>query len=182
MISEEVKIEHNLNNLFLQGLGEVFNKLYLNKINNIINAEVKIEETESPKRFIAYTEENKIVINLTYFNKRSQEEQINTLLHEFFHWMQMKKKFIFFKHFKELDKICKKLYDIINSNLKTNIQDFFGGDDLPTVSYQEVIPYLLTGNMHWNAVKPETKQQIIEELKKSNLFNLGSKFWQKRLT
>lgn len=172
-----------LNSIFNFALQQVFQKWYLDKIDDKIKSEVKVEEVRDKRSIVGWQSGKKIYINAPLFYAKPVNLQIRYLLHEFLHLLQKSKKFIFLKQFKELDTLGKNLLIIVKQNLLQSLSMFLTGKDqeLPTDSYEEVLAYLMNDKINWNALKPEGRRQFISLLKQSNIFNLKSDFWQRRL-
>jgi hypothetical protein len=175
---------NKLDRLFNYALNQMFQKWYLDKINEKISNAIKIIEVKDKRQIVGWQKGNSIYINAPLFYAKPINLQIRYLLHEFVHLLQKSENFIFFKKFKELDDLGKNLQTIVNNNLIQSLPVFLTGkeQELPTKTYEEILAYLMNDKIKWDALKPEGRRQFIKLLKQSNLFNLKTDFWQKRLT
>ena len=168
-----------IEDLFNAALGQIFSKKYLQKIENIIRKRIKIKEVKMKPGAVAFNTGNTIFISKDEFPKIKKDKQINYLLHEFIHILQRKKAFFIFSRFKDLNNLTKKLVPIVDKHA-TNLSVFLTGKNVnlgPGKSH-EILAYLLTNSIKWNAISSEGKMAFIQELKRSGLFNLDSKIWR----
>lgn len=165
--------------LFNAALEQIFSKRYLQKIENIIRKRIRIKEVKMKPGAVAFNTGNTIFISRDEFPKIKKDRQINYLLHEFVHILQRKKAFFLFSRFKDLNILTKKLVPIISKHA-TNLSVFLTGKnvDLGPGKSHEILAYLLTNSIKWNAISVEGKAAFTQELKKSGLFNLSSKIWR----
>lgn len=175
--------DNKINELFNYALGQMFQKWYLDKINEKIYNMVKIEEIRDKRNIVAWQKGGKIFVNAPVFYAKQTKLQVRYLLHEFLHVLQRNKKLLFFRQFKELDDLGRKLNIIVRGNLVKPLSVFLTGKnvDLPTDSQEEILAYLMNDKIDWSAIKPEARRAFINELEKSRIFNLKTDFWQRRL-
>ena len=129
---------------------------------------------------------NVIYVNPQPFYSLTKEKQVSTLLHEFIHLLHSSRKFLFFNKFPEVKKLTKSLYIIVKNGLTqgSTLGSFIANRKDVSLKYlnkEEILAYLMTGSINWNAITKEAKEKVIQELKDSNMFNLTSNFWIKRL-
>lgn len=175
--------DDKVNKVFKFGLAQVFQKWFLAKIEEKLPNMIQIKEIRERSNVVAYQQGNKIIVNAPEFYPKSTEYKVRYLLHEFLHILQKNKKLMFFRQFKELDELGKRLYSIVKGNLVKPLSVFLTSKNqkLPTSSQEEVLAYLMNFKTDWTALKPEGKREFINELRNSKIFNLNSSFWQKRL-
>jgi len=171
------------NKIFNYALSQVFAPSYVSKINNIMGKEITIKEVSSDKNFVSYQEGNSIVVNKPVFYSKSKEDQMRNLLHEFIHILQTSKSMLIFSKFKEINVLSKELYDIVKSNLVKPLSVFLTSKNIKLLSdsKEEILGYMMSGNVDWSAVKPQAKREFIGKLSSSGIFNLNTSFWKKRL-
>ena len=166
-------------NLFNAALEQIFSKRYLQKIENVLHKRIKIKEVKMKPGAVAFNTGNTIFISRDEFPKIKKERQINYLLHEFIHILQRKKAFFLFSRFRDLNNLTKRLVPIVNKHA-TNLSVFLTGKNinLGAGKSHEILAYLLTNSIKWNAISQEGRVAFIQELKRSELFNLNSKIWR----
>jgi hypothetical protein len=175
----------SLNNIFNVALSQVFSKNYLQTINNIINKTIKLKYVNKRNSdIVAYNVGNKIFVNQKVFEEYNMKDRIRILLHEFIHMIQRKKRLLFFKEFKPINDLTDKLYDIAKKNLLKSFPIFLTGRNINIGpgGKHEILAYLMNDTINWEAITKEGKDQIIDALKNSGIFNLSHPFWKKRLT
>lgn len=183
----EVQIEKDpsLSGILNAALARIFSFSFLNKINDIVKKQVRLKEVfDNDKNIVAYTKGKTLFVNKPTFSRLPRERQVDYILHEFVHLLQKRRKLLFFKSFQELDSLTNKLFEIVKRGLTRQFNIFLTGKnvDIGHGGKHEILAYLILGTIDLSALKPGAKFQFIEELKKSNLFNLKSSFWKKRLT
>jgi hypothetical protein len=179
-IGNDEKLEQNFN----FALGLVFNFNYLKKINEFVNKKVKIVEAENKNgNIVAWNIGTTIYVNKQIFYAKAKSDQIRFLLHEFMHVLMNKRSFFIKKQFQELQDLSDKLYKIVKANLEKPIEVFLTGQKqaIPTIDQQEIVSYLMNGKIDWSALSLKGRKEFIRALKESNIFNLQSNFWKKRL-
>ena len=130
--------------------------------------------------------------------KFSKEQLKELILHEFLHVIQLHELKTEFKK-REFIEHSKNINRIIQENLKNgkDLDDFFSNIPFsfhPRAGNKnyELLAYLINskGNnnsivgydVDWNILKPGGKKELINELKKANIFNINSKHWKKILS
>lgn len=177
-------LDNQTQSLFAYALSQVFAPSYLGKIEEKLSQAIQVKEiVKNDENIVAYQSGNVIYVNKPVFLEKTKEQQIQYLTHEFFHILQTSKHLFLVQNFKELNVLSKELFEIINGGLLKPYSVFLTGKNvkLPTSGYEELLPYFANGKIDWSAVSPRTRVMFIEKLKASRLFNLGSKFWSKRL-
>ena len=90
---------------------------------------------------------------------------------------------MFFKAFKPINELTRKLNYIIKNNVTKPLSVFLMGKNVDIYgSKYEILGYFMNDKINWDAITSEGKTQIIQALKDSGLFNLQHQFWKKRLT
>lgn len=180
----EVKIgkDANIEEIFNEALKQIFAPAYLNKIENTLLNRIDIKEKRANSNTVAWNKGMKIFVNKNEFDKRGTSAKIKYLLHEFLHVLQHSRKGIFFKQFKEMSNLSKKLYDIAKKYTE-NVGEFLTGKNVPAkfINHEETLSYLMNDSFNWSKINSEGKKKFLEELKKSGIFNLNTDFWKKRL-
>jgi len=178
----------NLEKIFNYGLKQVYEQSFLTKIEEQIKEVVRIRERPSKRiNEVAWIDGfNVIYVNPQPFYSLTKEKQVSTLLHEFIHLLHSSRKFLFFNKFPEVKKLTKSLYIIVKNGLTqgSTLGSFIANRKDVSLKYlnkEEILAYLMTGSINWNAITKEAKEKVIQELKDSNMFNLTSNFWIKRL-
>lgn len=180
-ILEDLQLD--INRDFGNALLQVYSPEYLSKIKEKLKKNIKIKEKNfrDPSK-AAYTEGKTIYINKPVFETLSKKERTKYFMHEFVHIMQNTKNFFIFKTFKEVYNLGKVLYGIVKENVKGDISEFLTGSKQKIGNPKlEIISYLMNGDINWNKISKLGRQQFIEALQKSNIFNLKSSFWKERL-
>ena len=181
-----------VNKLFSKVLKKVFNVFYLQKIEDNIKKRIKIVSKNMSEKEYAYvypTNPNRIYINSRFFEPGSEDEleenqKIKILLHEFTHSLQLNRKFFFFRNFKQINEVGKRIRPIINK-YSPDPSYFLTGRKRLNIGAagikNEVLPYLMTNSIKWDGIKNPGKELVIKELRRSGIFNLSSSFWRERL-
>lgn len=182
----EVKIgnDEDIESAFNKALELVFTPLYLNKIEKNILDRVKIVDDEDRNQnIVAWNIGTTIYVNKQVFYSKQKADQIRFLLHEFSHVLMNKKSFLIQRQFKDLHDLSDRLYKIVSKTLNKPLSVFLTStnQNLPTKDKQEIISYLMNGKIDWSAISKEGRIEFIKELRKSNIFNLQTNFWRKRL-
>jgi hypothetical protein len=157
------------------------------KIKNVLQ-KVNFKEVEKDNSVNAYTERgflftnNTIYINSSVFENKSQEKKISTLLHEFMHVLQ-NSKFLFTKNFAKLNEINQELYSVIQKEVSSPLSQFLTSSKVSLLSstFEEVLPYIMSGTIDWSLISKRGKIAFINVLKNSNVFNMNTKFWKEIL-
>lgn len=173
----------DLEKIFNLSLMQVFSNQYLSKINSVIKNKINIKEkTSTDPNIVAWVEGTTIYINTLEFNARDMKSKIKYILHEFMHVLNNSKSFIFLSKFKEIKDLSNNLWVIIKKHSK-NPGKFLTSKNIKSNYFnsQESLSYLMNDAIDWNQISSEGKSLIINTLKKSNVFNLESVFWKKRL-
>lgn len=185
----EAKTEEGreLEQAIANALKKVFKGQYIQKIQGKIGDDIVIKKKDfGNKNAVAYTKGRTIYVNEPVFSKMEMKDKVRYLLHEFIHIMQNTKNFMVVRSFKEVYDLADELWPIVKKNLTKPLAVFLTGrnQSLGTsdryLKY-ELISYLMNGDIRWDALTKEGYQQFIEVLRKSNIFNLNSDFWIKRL-
>lgn len=182
----EVQIgeDADVNKLFNWALTQIYSKEYLDKINKFITGKLQIKEMVKNNTTVAESDRNgTIYINKPLFYSKSKNEQVKYLLHEFVHIQQNKRNFVVSKTFQELHDLSEELYAIVKKNLLKPLPVFLTGKEqqMPTSDSYEIIAYLMNGSVNFSVLKPEGKKEFIAAMVNSNIFNMQSTFWLKRL-
>ena len=168
---------------FTAALIQIFSPEYLKKIKKTLKKDIHIKQKDfkDPSK-AAYTEGRTIYINEPIFDRLSQTERVNFILHEFIHVMQNTKNFFIMRTFKEVYNVGNELYKSIKKNLDGDLGEFLTGRKQKITSPKyEVISYLMNNSLNWQMLYPEGKKEIINIIIRSGIFNTSSKFWQERL-
>ena len=171
--------------LFNRALKEIFSLRFYNKIQDVVKKHIPIihdshtEYQDSP----ASSKGGKIYTT-NVFERKSPEDKMRFLLHEFIHVLQDAKSFFIFNRFKELDVLSKKLMGILKKHLIKPIDIFLTNKNQGKAlrnKKMEIVAYAMNNSINWQALSPQGQQLFVGELRKSGLFNLTSKSWQRRL-
>ena len=187
LLINEVELEtrdKQLNILFDNYLAQVFNPSFKKKIDDTLRDKISFKEVVDKNRnVVAYTVGNTIYVNTPVFYSKNRNKGILFLLHEFIHILQNSKSFFMINKFNDIKNIEAQLYSLIQKNLTKPYSVFLTGkkQDLHSSGKDEVLTYQMNGSVDWSAVKEGTKEQYIKILQQSGMFNLNSKFWQRRL-
>jgi hypothetical protein len=183
--------EINLNNdpelsvLFTRALKEVFSPSYFKKINNTLVKKINIEKVDRTDGVVAYVQGNKIFVNNNVFFKQTKQAQIRYLLHEFIHILQRNKKMLIFFNFKEINKLTNELFNLLKKELNDKKMAIFLTGKIANLGpgkKNEILSYFMNDSIKWDVISPDLKKAVIQKMRESNLFNLTSLFWKKRLT
>lgn len=180
-IGEDASIEK----MFNHALNLVFSTSYLNKINKFVKDKVTIIDAQDKnERIVAWNIGTKIYVNKQIFYSKKKSDQLRFLLHEFMHVLMNKKSFLVQRQFKDLHDLSQELYNIVKKGLTKPMSVFLTGEEqkIPTMDTQEIISYLMNGKVDFSAISPQAKNQFFITLKNSNMFNLQSNFWRRRLS
>jgi len=176
--------DKNFDNIFNLALEQVFSQSFLKKINNSIKRKIRFKEFNNRNQnIIAFNRGNAIYINKIPFEKLAVKSKIQYILHEFIHILQRKKKIFFFKDFKEINDLTDNLVPIMEKHLVKPLQMFLTKRNLNIGpgGKHEILGYLMNNSIDWTALSKEGKKLFIDELKKSQIFNLSHPFWRNRL-
>ena len=171
LLEVELGDDSDFNKTFNLALKQVFNSRYLSKVNDMINRRIKFKEFNN--------------VNKIPFQERTIKRRMEIILHEFIHLVQRKRKVIFFKQFKEIDDLTEQLNIITRKYLKprTPLSVFLTGklQKLGPGGKHEILGYLMSNSIKWDAISIEGKGLFIDALKRSGIFDLSNSFWKKRL-
>jgi len=186
LLEVELGDDSDFNKTFNLALKQVFNSRYLSKVNDMINRRIKFKEFNNVnKNILAYNKGNTIYVNKIPFQERTIKRRMEIILHEFIHLVQRKRKVIFFKQFKEIDDLTEQLNIITRKYLKprTPLSVFLTGklQKLGPGGKHEILGYLMSNSIKWDAISIEGKGLFIDALKRSGIFDLSNSFWKKRL-
>lgn len=188
LIINEVELEtrdKQLNILFDNYLSQVFSSSFKKKIDETLKDRISFKEVvDKTKNVVAYTIGNTIFVNSPVFYSKNRNKGILFLLHEFIHILQNSKSFFIVNKFNDIKTVEEQLYSLIQKNLTKPYSTFLTGKNqsLHSSGKDEILTYQMNDSIDWSAVKEGTKEQYIKILKQSGLFNLNSKFWQKRFS
>lgn len=188
LIINEVELEtrdKQLNILFDNYLSQVFSSSFKKKIDETLKDRISFKEVvDKTKNVVAYTIGNTIYVNSPVFYSKNRNKGILFLLHEFIHILQNSKSFFIVNKFNDIKTVEEQLYSLIQKNLIKPYSTFLTGKNqsLHSSGKDEILTYQMNDSIDWSAVKEGTKEQYIKILKQSGLFNLNSKFWQKRFS
>lgn len=188
LIINEVELEtrdKQLNILFDNYLSQVFSSSFKKKIDETLKDRISFKEVvDKTKNVVAYTIGNTIFVNSPVFYSKNRNKGILFLLHEFIHILQNSKSFFIINKFNDIKTVEEQLYSLIQKNLIKPYSTFLTGksQSLHSSGKDEILTYQMNDSIDWSAVKEGTKEQYIKILKQSGLFNLNSKFWQKRFS
>lgn len=182
----EVQLGHDssLSNIFNVALGQVFSEKYLKKINSVLINNIKLKYINHlNKQMYAYNKGSNIYVNQEPFNALGPKQQIRTLLHEFVHVLQRKRKFFLFKEFKEISNLSKILGEIVKEDLVKPYPVFLTGRNanIGSGGDYEILAYLMSDTIDWSALTLRGREEFKEAIRKSGIFNLNHQFWIKRL-
>lgn len=181
----ELKIGKNpeIEKVFNLALEQVYSSQYLNKIENVITKRVKLKEKVSnDPNAVAWNKGTDIFVNKPVFYAKPIQQQMRYLLHELTHVLHNSKGFLFMRNFKEMKALTDALWKIVNENTKDPGKFLTGKSlDKKYLNKQETIAYLMNDSIDWKQISPRGRQLFVNELKKSNMFNLQHPFWKKRL-
>jgi len=184
LIELQIGKDPEIEKVFNLALKQVFSSEYLTKVEEAINKRIKIKEKTGKPGVVAWVVGTTIYINKQEFYARNIKQQIKYLLHEFLHVLHNSKSFVFFKKFKEVDILSKRLWFIIKK-YTTEPGDFLnkkGGVPRHLLNKQESLSYLMNDSMDWKQMKPGGKAMFIKALDDSKVFNLKHQFWKTRLS
>lgn len=169
--------------VFNLALKQVYSAGFLNKIENKITNRVKVKEkVMKDPNVVAWNTGTGIFVNKPVFYSKPIKEQMKYLLHEFVHVLHHSKGFLWMKNFKEVKTLTDNLWKIIEQHAKNKGRFLTGKDvDSKFINKEETMSYLMNDSIKWNEITPEGRMQFINELKKSDMFNLQHPFWIKRL-
>lgn len=172
-----------LQQLFSKALKQVFKPSFEDKIDRTIKRLIDVREKKEKEGVVAYSQGNHIYVNPDEFYKRTSEQQIRYLLHEFMHVLQ-RYRGVFLKKFRPIVKISNKLNKILKKHLKKPLSVFLTGknQELGPGGKWEILSYFMNDSIDWNAVDQEGRKKIIEALRESGIFNIDHPFWKKRLS
>jgi len=181
----ELRIGKNpeIEKVFNLALQQVYSNQYLNKIENTITKRIKLKEKiMKDPNVVAWNQGTSIYVNPPVFNAKPIKEQMKYLLHELVHVLHHSKGFLFMRKFKEMKKLTDNLWAIANKHAR-NKGRFLTGKDIDSkfLNKEETLSYLMNDSINWKEITPEGRQQFINELKRSNMFQLQHPFWLKRL-
>lgn len=188
LLLNEVELEtrdKQLNILFDNYLSQVFSSSFKKKIDETLKDRISFKEVvDKTKNVVAYTIGNTIFVNSPVFYSKNRNKGILFLLHEFIHILQNSKSFFIVNKFNDIKTVEEQLYSLIQKNLIKPYSTFLTGKNqsLHSSGKDEILTYQMNDSIDWSAVKEGTKEQYIKILKQSGLFNLNSKFWQKRFS
>jgi hypothetical protein len=188
ILLNEVELEtkdKQLNILFDRYLSQVFSENFKKKIDEVLRDKISFKEVVDKNRnVVAYTIGNVIHVNTPVFYSKNINKAILFVLHEFIHILQNSKSFFIVNKFSDIKNIENQLYSIVQKSLTKPYSVFLTGKQQPLHSSgkDEVLTYQMNGSIDWSALKPEAKEEYINILKQSGIFNLGSRFWKKRLS
>lgn len=168
---------------FLNSLMQVFSFEYLEKMGKNIKKNIVIKEKDfkNPDK-AAYTEGRTIYVNQPVFERMGEKEKTNLILHEFIHIMQNTRNFFILKAFKEVFELGSVLYKIIRKNLKGDLGEFLTGRKQRISNPRlEIISYLMNGEINWQMMDRKGREEFVEALVSSGIFNMETKFWRERL-
>jgi len=181
----ELKIGKNpeVEKVFNLALKQVFSTEYLNKIENGITKRIKVKEkVNKDQNMVAWNEGTTIYVNKPVFYSKPIAAQMRYILHEFMHVLHHSKSFLILRKFKEMKILSNNLWKIVQTHAKDKGKFLTGKTiDKKYLNKEETVSYFMNGSIKWNQISPEGKQQFINELKKSGMFNLQHPFWTKRL-
>lgn len=185
LLEVEIGEDASIEKMFNHALNLVFSTSYLNKINKFVKDKVTIIDAQDKnERIVAWNIGTKIYVNKQIFYSKKKSDQLRFLLHEFMHVLMNKKSFLVQRQFKDLHDLSQELYNIVKKGLTKPMSVFLTGEEqkIPTMDTQEIISYLMNGKVDFSAISPQAKNQFIAVLKNSNMFNLQSNFWRRRLS
>ena len=185
LIEVQMGTVSNIETLFNLALKHIFKADYLRKIYNTISRTVKIIQVhEKNQNIIAWNRGSTIYINKAAFGELVLSKKLKYLLHEFMHVMQNLKRFFLFRGFKEIHDLTLDLDDIVQNSLVKSFEEFLTGRkvNIGRGGKYEILAYLMSGSIHWDAITPEGKEKFIKTLEGYDIFNLESPWWKQRLS
>jgi hypothetical protein len=182
----ELRIGKNpsVEKVFNQALGQVYSTEYLNKIESVLTKRIKLKEKVlNNANEVAWNQGTNIYVNRPVFYSKPVAQQMRYLLHEFVHVLHHSKGFLFMRNFKEVKKLTDALWKVMETEVKDKGKFLTGKSiDKKYLNKEETLSYLMNDSVKWNEITPQGRQQFINELKRSQMFNLDHPFWKKRLT
>jgi hypothetical protein len=185
LIEVQIGTQHNINSLFNYALRSIFKADYLSKIQSTISRTVKIVEAhERNRNIIAWSRGSTIYVNKQAFDQLNLFARTRYLLHEFMHVLQNMKRLFLFRGFKELHDLTLDLDDIVQNSLVKSFEEFLTGRKvgIGRGGKYEILAYLMSGSIHWDAITPEGKAKFIKTLEGYDIFNLENPWWKQRLS
>lgn len=181
-IADEAEEQNKTEQLFKYAISLAFSPSYVGRIQSVMKKEPIVKEIVGAKNMTAYQQGNVIYVNKPIFYSKNRNEQIGTLLHEFTHVLQTTGG-LFSAGFPEMKKLTNDLYRTISKNLVKPLPVFLTGKNVKLLSEdkEEILAYIMSGEIDWSAVKPEAQKLCSYYIKKSGMFNTASKFWESRL-
>lgn len=180
LIEQKLKKDPDLLNFFNSFSSEVFDSGFLSKINKGI-PDLKIKEVvNNNKNLAAYTRSRyTIYINRPVFYRLKGEEKISILMHEFIHILQ-------FKRIPEINRLSTDLWNFVNRYKlpEVSVSEVVLGKKFIKSKFMnknEILPYLMNQNFRWEKMKEGSKEELVNILQRSRIFNLSSDFWKKKL-
>jgi hypothetical protein len=184
LLEVQLKTGKNINSLFNVALKQIFDPVFLKKIENTLNRTIKIKEVDDRnQRIIAYNKGATIYINKRPFGALVLSKKMNYLLHEFMHVLQNMRRFFLFRGFKEINNMTLDLNDVVEKSLVKSFSEFLTGKSIKIGGggKYEILAYLMNGTIDWSSITPEGKKQFIKILREYNVFDLSNSFWHERL-
>lgn len=179
-LKEELKLNSGndrLNILFRDYLSKIFSPLYLKKIDKIIKDSLVLKEFKENNNVMAYTIGTKIFVNKEKFLSLPIDRAMVYIIHELFHVLDN------MKSFKEISFINQKLSAAAEKYIqKKDMSTFLTGkqQDIHSNYKDEFLSYMSNNVFNWN-LAPELKEEFKKIIVKSNIFNINSDWWKKRL-
>jgi len=174
----------SLEKIFNLALKEVFSPEYLEKIENTIKKRIKLKEKVINKpNVVAWVVGTAIYVNKPEFYARDRASQIKYLLHEFMHVLMNSKSFFVISKFKEVKDFSERLWTIVKKHAPDPGLFLTGASQKKhMLNSQEALSYLMNDKIKWSAISAVGKNSFQNEIRRSGLFNLESKFWKSRLS
>ncbi len=179
LIEQKIK-QVGIEEFFKSFLPQVFTKKFLKRIEKYTR-DIKFREIVNDNEHLAsYTNSfGTIFLNKPVFYQLSKTEQTSIVLHELIHILQ-------FRKVSEMNSLSKNVWLLYTNKKKKEAQISQvvigkAGIKPKFINRNEVVPYLMNEKIRWEFLEDGAREELLEILKKSGVFQVDTPFWQERL-
>lgn len=176
ILNEEILLNSKseaLNKLFHRTLKNIFTPQFYNRVDKALGERINVLDDDLNNNIVAYSKDGMLFVNARVFYSKPRKDALVYILHELIHLLSQKIQFY------QIRQLEKKLWKLVKNKLVKSYSEFLTGKKQPlhSIKSEEILTYLMNQSLNFSAVKPDVKEKYIDLVKKSNIFNLESDYF-----